>query len=215
MISSHTYTVDNGLGYHYLFLIPLLIFLTARFIYLIFNRGKLKNNLSSVKTMIILGSGGHTTEMFKVLNFLDLDKYSPRVYVHGHSDLMSELKLKSFEVDNDCKVIKIFRSREVGQSYYTSVITTLIAFINAGVIMFREKPDLILANGPGTCVPLCLVAFIFQLFFFNDTTVIFIESFCRVKTLSLTGKILYFFADHIILQWPYICREKYNVHVIK
>ncbi|KAG8035157.1 hypothetical protein G9C98_001647 [Cotesia typhae] len=101
--------------------------------------------------MIILGSGGHTTEMFKVLNFLDLDKYSPRVYVHGHSDLMSELKLKSFEIDNDCKVIKIFRSREVGQSYYTSVITTLIAFINAGVIMFREKPDLILANGPGTC----------------------------------------------------------------
>ncbi|CAG5074070.1 Similar to Kdm8: Bifunctional peptidase and arginyl-hydroxylase JMJD5 (Mus musculus) [Cotesia congregata] len=96
--------------------------------------------------MIILGSGGHTTEMFKVLNFLDLDKYYPRVYVHGHSDLMSELKLKSFEIDNDCKVIKIFRSREVGQSYYTSVITTLIAFINAGVIMFREKPDLILAN---------------------------------------------------------------------
>jgi beta-1,4-N-acetylglucosaminyltransferase len=31
---------------------------------------------------------------------------------------------------------------------------------------------------------------------------IFVESFCRVEELSLTGKILYQIVDRFIVQWP-------------
>jgi beta-1,4-N-acetylglucosaminyltransferase len=34
------------------------------------------------------------------------------------------------------------------------------------------------------------------------TKIIFVESFCRVQSLSMTGKILYYVADRFIVQWP-------------
>ena len=35
-----------------------------------------------------------------------------------------------------------------------------------------------------------------------DTRIVFCESFCRVKHLSLTGKLLYPIADRFVVQWP-------------
>ncbi|KAF6176379.1 hypothetical protein GIB67_011168 [Kingdonia uniflora] len=63
--------------------------------------------------------------------------------------------------------MQIYRSREVGQSYLTSVVTTLIALVHAMRLMLRIRPTSslffqILCNGPGTCVPLCLIAFFFK-----------------------------------------------------
>ena len=54
----------------------------------------------------------------------------------------------------------------------------------------------------GTCVPLCLVAFFYKLLGILDTEIVFTESFCRVKKLSLTGRILYYVADKFIVLWP-------------
>lgn len=54
----------------------------------------------------------------------------------------------------------------------------------------------------GTCVPLCLVAFVYKLFGVMNTEIIFVESFCRVQKLSLTGRILYHIADKFIVLWP-------------
>ncbi|KAG6784863.1 hypothetical protein POTOM_010573 [Populus tomentosa] len=54
------------------------------------------------------------------------------------------------------------RSREVGQSYLTSVGTTL-AMSHALWLMIRIRPQVVLCNGPGTCVPLCIIAFLFKL----------------------------------------------------
>ncbi|KAK0094403.1 hypothetical protein PV326_011037, partial [Microctonus aethiopoides] len=144
--------------------------------------------------------------MLKIVEKLDNTKYTPRIYIHGETDKISVEKLHEKEKNNkDWKIIPIFRSREVGQSYLTSIVTTLIAFRDAFYILFAENPDLILCNGPGTGVPLCLGSFLMQLLFINKSKVIFIESFCRVKTFSLTGKILYHFVDHVIVQWPNLC----------
>lgn len=35
----------------------------------------------------------------------------------------------------------------------------------------------------------------------HHVSVIYIESICRVETLSLSAKILYYFADQILVQW--------------
>ena len=37
---------------------------------------------------------------------------------------------------------------------------------------------------------------------------IYVESFARVTTLSLSGKLLYTFVDRFLIQWPYL-KEKY------
>ncbi|DBA91339.1 TPA: hypothetical protein ACH3X2_003985 [Trebouxia sp. C0005] len=52
------------------------------------------------------------------------------------------------------------RSREVGQSYITSVWSTLKASYAAVGVVWVEAPDLVLVNGPGTCIPICLAVFL-------------------------------------------------------
>ncbi len=125
---------------------------------------------------------------------------------------MSLEKIKIFEkrsndeVAKDYRINRIYRSRNVGQSYLTSVFTTLIAILNAIPLVFKLKPKLLLVNGPGTCVPICLILYIFSKFLFMlpKCKIVFIESLCRVKTLSLTGKIFYHLniADAFLVQWP-------------
>jgi beta-1,4-N-acetylglucosaminyltransferase len=37
--------------------------------------------------------------------------------------------------------------------------------------------------------------------------IIYIESFARVETLSLTGKLLYPFVDRFLVQWPELSKK--------
>ena len=64
-------------------------------------------------------------------------------------------------------------------------------------------------NGPGTCIPICLVAFFMRVIHYSDNVIIFIESICRVKTLSVSGHIMRFFADEMLVQWPEL-QTKYS-----
>ena len=43
----------------------------------------------------------------------------------------------------------------------------------------------------------------------KDVKLVYVESICRVKTLSLTAKILYYVVDRLIVQWPDLY-EKYE-----
>ena len=156
--------------------------------------------------------------MIKLLNGTDLTKYKPREYIIADNDTMSEKKIIDFESNLGAKseksytIHKLYRSRKVGQSYVTSVFTTIIAILYSIPLMFRIKPRLLLVNGPGTCVPCCLIVFIFSkiMCLMPKCQICFTESICRVKTLSLTGKILYHLkvADLIFVQWSEL-QKKY------
>lgn len=194
----------------YYIYICICLVIIGRIYFVIFHTYKMKGRKKPIrnnpaKIMIILGSGGHTAEMIRILKYLNFKNYSPRIYVHADTDLISIEKVKYLEEDNkDYKIIKIRRSREIHQSYYTSIYTTIYAILESIPHLWRECPELLLCNGPGTCVPLCIIAFLFKVLYITQTTIIFVESICRVKTLSLTGKILYYIADYQIIQWPYL-----------
>uniref|UniRef100_A0A663MHN2 UDP-N-acetylglucosamine transferase subunit ALG14 n=1 Tax=Athene cunicularia TaxID=194338 RepID=A0A663MHN2_ATHCN len=66
----------------------------------------------------------------------------------------------------------------------------------------------ILCNGPGTCVPVCISALLLGLLGIKRVIIVYVESICRVETLSLSGKILYYFSDYFIVQWPDL-KKKY------
>lgn len=158
------------------------------------------------KTIICIGSGGHTTEMVKLIQHLNPQRYFPRFYVMAQNDVVSEEKIemhekKSYENKSEYTIVKIPRSRVVNQSYISSVFTTLKSILYSIPIMFKIKPDLILCNGPGTCVPICLISFLMKVLFICNTRIVFIESICRVESFSLTGKILMYFADNVVVQW--------------
>ncbi|XP_030809806.1 UDP-N-acetylglucosamine transferase subunit ALG14 homolog [Camarhynchus parvulus] len=164
--------------------------------------------------LVVAGSGGHTTEILRLLSCLS-ESYSPRHYVLADSDKMSEAKIRSFEQKraetfskSQFSLDRIPRSREVRQSWVSSVLTTLYSILYSLPLTYKRKPDLILCNGPGTCVPVCLSAFLLGLLRIKRTIIVYVESICRVETLSLSGKILYYFSDYFIVQWPNL-KKKY------
>lgn len=112
--------------------------------------------------------------------------------------------------NDDFFIHDIPRSREVGQSYASSIATTLYAFGFAMVLVARLRPKLLLCNGPGTCIPLCAAVFLFRVLgVLPNCRIVFCESYCRVQTLSLTGKLLYHnLADLFVVHWKEL-KEKY------
>lgn len=142
--------------------------------------------------LVVLGSGGHTTEMLKLLKNINFQQYK-FLYLMADSDTSSEAHLQKF--DPSYTLLRIPRSRNVGQSWLTTPFTTLYSACYSVYILFRYDPALLVCNGPGTCVPISVLAFMFRMFLLCSTRIIFIESFARVRSLSLSGKILYFIAN--------------------
>lgn len=173
--------------------------------------------VTSNSLISVIGSGGHTQEMLMLIQSIIIDDqllFSPIInkiiFIVSKNDRLSKEKLNfrlaiwkykaknSETIEYACHEIQ--RSRQVQQSYFTSILTTLIAFYHSYKIIYKERPSILLCNGPGVCIPVILATKIFS----RQTKIIFIESFCRTKTLSLSGKIVYYanLANYFIVQWP-------------
>ena len=50
------------------------------------------------RTMVILGSGGHTAEMLCLLQHVDRQRCAPLVYVRARTDISSEVRVRQMEV---------------------------------------------------------------------------------------------------------------------
>lgn len=159
----------------------------------------------------ILGSGGHTAEMCMILQGIykhtkDVSKYKPMKFIVANTDTTSKDKIKLLMDELEQPVSEddfmyIPRAREVGQSWFTTVFTFLYALVWSFRLVFKEKPRLILCNGPGTCVPLCLAGFLLKLARRSKTKLVYVESFCRVNDISMSGRILLPYLDVMIVQW--------------
>eukprot|EP00047_Mylnosiga_fluctuans_P010740 m.17731 g.17731 ORF g.17731 m.17731 type:complete len:156 (-) comp3270_c0_seq2:312-779(-) len=96
------------------------------------------------KTLVFLGSGGHTTEMMRLLSGVDRSKFSPRIYVVSWTDKMSESRcLESERGNSDILCERVPRSREVRQSFLSSILSSLHTFAYALPLLIRHRPDLV------------------------------------------------------------------------
>ncbi|XP_076945203.1 uncharacterized protein LOC143616174 [Bidens hawaiensis] len=200
-----------------IFLVITTTLLVLRVVYVISQSSKPTRNTSRkhLRTLVVLGSGGHTAEMINLLSVTQKDWFAPRYYIAAATDNMSLQKARVFEGILDDKgtdstqFMQIYRSREVGQSYITSVGTTLLALGHALWLMVKIRPHVILCNGPGTCIPICAIAFIFKVLGIRWSYIFYVESIARVKRLSLSGLLLYklHMADQLFVQWPQLQKQ--------
>jgi hypothetical protein len=93
---------------------------------------------------------------------------------------------------------------KLGQSWLTSIFFTFYAFLFCLSLIWKTKPRLLLVNGPGTCVPIVCATRLLSLLRIFKTQIVFVESICRVKTLSLSARLLMTLRilDVTIVQWP-------------
>eukprot|EP00698_Gefionella_okellyi_P011684 TRINITY_DN3097_c0_g1_i1.p1 TRINITY_DN3097_c0_g1~~TRINITY_DN3097_c0_g1_i1.p1 ORF type:complete len:321 (+),score=34.63 TRINITY_DN3097_c0_g1_i1:142-1104(+) len=186
-----------------------LALLALRLFVIFFLRSKRKPSAQARKALIVLGSGGHSTEMLQLLASVNRDQLSPRCYLLANTDAGSISLAKEFEGDrSDYSFVRIQRSREVGEKTLSSVRNTLSATKQAFGHIWRIWPDIIICNGPGTCVPVCAVALLYRLLWIKDISIIYVESFARVTELSRSGKLLYPFVDRFFVMWPDLAKQR-------
>lgn len=166
--------------------------------------------------MILFGSGGHSTEMLmliqnaKIANKIDLEGVNSLVCVISEDDNLIETKIiqefVGVEQMHKLKTVTLKRGRRVGQSYLTAIWTTIIGILHSINIVLTHKPKLCLTNGPAIGLTISLAIRFLQTITFGSCykcDIMYIESFCRTKTLSLTGRLIYHLrlANGFYVQW--------------
>ncbi|TXT10717.1 hypothetical protein VHUM_02222 [Vanrija humicola] len=155
--------------------------------------------------------------MRAMLSALDGDKYSPRVYVYGAGDEMSLRAVADVESAlggasaGSYALLALPRARAVGEGKLSTLVsasrTLAVALWHTFLLPLLTRPatpwvDVLLLNGPGTAVVLVAVAYIRRILGLSYTRIIYVESFARVTSLSLSGKLLRPFVDTFVVQWP-------------
>ncbi|CAJ1334067.1 unnamed protein product [Effrenium voratum] len=163
-----------------------------------------------LRTAVVLGSGGHTMEMLALLKKFDQGQYRCD-FIMGQTDSTSLKKVQATRPDlakDLSRFHSVPRSREVGQPWVSSIWTTLKAFAVCLGLVWQLRPQVVLVNGPGTCIPVVAAALVFEVMAFRPVSLVFVESVCRVTSLSMSGKLIYFLADAFVVHWPELA-EKY------
>lgn len=96
----------------------------------------------------------------------------------------------------DVKGIKTYYMMQVNREEKSCFLKLVVNAFRSLGLYFSEKPDLIICTGVLAMIPLCLICKLF------GKKLIYIESFAKVTSPTLTGKLLYRFADQFYVQWP-------------
>ena len=147
-----------------------------------------------MKIALVSSQGGHLTEMLLLMKAFENHDVFFITYKNPNT---TQLKYRKHLTEN------------IG----TNVWVMIKAFFHIFKILRSEKPDLVVSTGSEIAIPSIIISK------FMRIKTIYIESWCRVKTKSGTGRILYYFTDLFLVQWPelikiYGKRAKFNGAVI-
>lgn len=113
------------------------------------------------------------------------------------------------------------RAREIHQPLYRTPLSSLRCLLGCLIalrdisrtsIVAPEYPDVIITNGPATAVVFIVAGMILKFFAIAPVwkmKAIYVESFARIHTLSLSGKVLLRMGacDVFLVQWPGLARS--------
>ncbi|KAF7782595.1 hypothetical protein Agabi119p4_1971 [Agaricus bisporus var. burnettii] len=190
-----------------------------------------KSSAATCSLAVFLGSGGHTSEALQLLSSLDFTRYTPRRYIISSGDHLSAQKAAMLErakasslgpqkrgSKEDYMILTIPRARRVHQSIFStppsalwSLLVCIYYLTVEPLLMFQTQTkimtDVLVLNGPGTCITLSIAVLINKFLGLPSPHIIYVESFARVRTLSVSGRLLQHFADRFIVQWPQLTQS--------
>jgi beta-1,4-N-acetylglucosaminyltransferase len=145
-----------------------------------------------MKVCLVCSHGGHFTETLQILEAFA-----------GH-----EIFFATYHSPRETQAVEIAKayfSENIGTSVWRMLRGTFWALR----ILLRERPDVVVSLGAEIAVPFLYLAKLLRI------KTLFIESWCRVENLSLTGKLVYPIVDAFWVQWPQllsICGPKAEYH---
>ncbi|KAM0192972.1 hypothetical protein ACHAPI_007919 [Fusarium lateritium] len=187
--------------------------------------------------LFVLGSGGHTKEMLMMMDdgFCNFDNFHRR-YLISSGDKMSANHLADYEAELEVlcaaegketgthDTFTVARARRVHQSILTTPFTALLSLLDIAPALLTppaseagaklKYPTCIYSNGPATGFFVGLTAHLLKMLYYVPETsmqFIYIESWARITTLSLTGKLFYYTGIADVLVQHEEVAKKYGV----
>lgn len=133
------------------------------------------------KICFVSSSGGH---------FEQLMMLKPLMYKH-ESFIVTEKTQYSTANSN----IKQYFLSQINRRESKFIFKMITNTIKSFRIFLKEKPDVVISTGVLATIPFCIIAKLFR------KKLIYIESFAKINSPTLTGKLLYRFADQFYVQW--------------
>lgn len=134
------------------------------------------------KICFAASSGGHFEQLLMLAPLMD--KYKSFVVTEK-----TNYQIGKVQDRNTYYLIQINRKEKIW------FLKFILNFLLSLKIFFREKPDIIVSTGVLATIPICLICKLFK------RKLIYIESFAKVTSPTLSGKLLYKYADRFYVQW--------------
>lgn len=134
-----------------------------------------------IKICFAASSGGHYEQLLMLKPLMQ--KYD--------SFIVTEKTKYSVKVNGK----KMYYLRQVNRKEISFVPRMIFNTVKSIIIFFIEKPDVVICTGVLAMIPICLIAK------FMGKKLIYIESFAKITSATITGKLMYKFADQFYVQW--------------
>lgn len=134
------------------------------------------------KICFTASSGGHFEQLMMLKPLFE--KYD--------SFIVTEKTNYNISIGNN----KVYFLEQVNRKEWNFIFKMLINCYRSFIIINKESPQYIVSTGVLSTIPICLFGKL------KGSKLIYIESFAKVSSATLTGKLLYKFADQFYVQWP-------------
>jgi len=147
------------------------------------------------KVCLASSSGGHLNQMLQLLPVVREYPYFLLTERNETTEPLAEMHRTYFLLQQERKDASFFWK-------------TAANALRSAAVLWKERPAVIVTTGAGAVVPVCLLGKLL------GARLVFIESFAKVSSPTLTGRLLYRFADEFYVQWEelrrYYPRAKYR-----
>ena len=134
-----------------------------------------------IKICFAASSGGHFEQLLMLKPLME--KYE--------SFVITEETTYKVQINNE----KTYYLKQVNRKEKSFLPRMVVNYLESFRIFLKEQPDAVICTGVLAVLPVCLIAKI------AGKKLIYIESFAKVTSPTLSGKLLYRFADQFYVQW--------------
>ncbi|MGL4849524.1 MAG: PssD/Cps14F family polysaccharide biosynthesis glycosyltransferase [Clostridium sp.] len=138
------------------------------------------------KVLFVASTGGHLSELMELKPLFE--KYDYHI-ITEKTDTTIKLKDKYKEKIS----YLVYGARNYMLSYMFKFPYNILKSL---VFYMKLRPDVIVTTGAHTAVPICYIGKLFK------KKIIFIETFARVNSTSMSGRLIHKVADVFIVQHP-------------
>ena len=137
------------------------------------------------KVLFISSTGGHLNELLQLKSIMN--KYD--------SYLITEKTKSTISLKEEYKDRISYLIYGTKHNMLTYPFKLLANCFKSLYFYFKIKPDVIVTTGAHSAGPMCCIGKIF------GSKIIYIETFANIHSKTVTGRIVYKFADLFIVQW--------------